>query len=297
MLHLDPSIAVRPIRWKGTPSGLLSRSRSRSLGGIVFVWLLLALVVTPDAGEAQGLHSLREYMVGQGAQDGRKTAIPPVAHFTTDEGDGFVFDTSQSSPLIRFDGDDEVWVLTPTPGPKGDVIFKNDIGEPVLRASRWGGFTLFRPDDPMGNPAALSGKAKAINMGRIPPDVLFQVIALSAKRASSAVGRGLPFSADEDKASAVIDYLIADAASNASDAVVTLSRQNQGKKLLESVREVRMLEGSPPSVELKDGVLMMRLDVSRGWNGRPSSRRIMSVIKSYKPPKVAKPVKAVVKKR
>jgi Domain of unknown function (DUF4908) len=253
------------------------------MAGLCLLCLGLCLLLIRGEAQAQGMHSLREYMTGQTQSDGRRTPIPPVAHFTSDDGESFVFDTTQSNPLIRFDGDDEVWSLTPTPGPKGDVIFKNDVGEPVLRASRWGGFTLFSSRNPMGNPVAVSGKAKAINMGRISADTLFKVLAQASVRTSAAAGRLIGYSAGEDTARAETDYLIADTANNTADAIVTLSRQSNGKKIIEKVREVRMSEGSPPSIKLSNaGVLEMRLDVSRGWGGRPSSKRILSAIKSAK---------------
>ena len=63
----------------------------------------------------------------------------------------FVFDMSvQGRPLIKFDDSGEVWALTPTAGPRGDTIYKNDMGEPMLRSTRLGGLTVFTQDRPMG---------------------------------------------------------------------------------------------------------------------------------------------------
>ena len=60
---------------------------------------------------------------------------------------------------------------------------------------------------------------------------------------------------------------------------MNLSRQHNGQAVVSKVREVLLTEGRPPSVNLKEGVLELKLDVSRGWGGRPSSHRVMDVIR------------------
>ena len=62
---------------------------------------------------------------------------PPVARYQLDIGESFVLDrVDRDQALIRFEGGSEIWALKGVPGAHGDMIFKNDVGEPVLRATR-----------------------------------------------------------------------------------------------------------------------------------------------------------------
>ncbi|UDF02760.1 DUF4908 domain-containing protein [Asticcacaulis sp. AND118] len=240
--------------------------------------LLLALCL-PFAGmaQAQAERTLRDSLSGRSQpNDGRNNAPPPVARFTTDRGESFVLDRSRRNPLIQFDGDSEVWALTPTPGPMGDIIFKNDMGEPVLKATRWGGMILFSKDRPTGDPVAVAGRAEAFEPGHMSPSQLFQHLVRTSKRASAALTRLVRFEADVQTPGA--DYLFADAATVTADAMVEMSATTKGRRLLAPVQEVKLIEGRPPGVWVEGDTLMLRLDLSKGWGGRPSSKRVTKVL-------------------
>ncbi|MBW8304342.1 MAG: DUF4908 domain-containing protein, partial [Brevundimonas sp.] len=66
-------------------------------------------------------------------------APPPVGRYVADSGEGFILDRSGRHPLLRFDRRDETWVLRPSAAPRGDVIYRNDAGEQVLRVTAGGG--------------------------------------------------------------------------------------------------------------------------------------------------------------
>src|SRR5260370_1070628 len=85
------------------------------------------------AGAAQaGPESLRAALSGHGrSTDGGQLPGPPIARYVSEDGDVFILDLSQSLPLLKFDNSQEVWVLRPQPGPRGDTIYKNDLGESV----------------------------------------------------------------------------------------------------------------------------------------------------------------------
>ncbi|MFT4090021.1 MAG: DUF4908 domain-containing protein [Asticcacaulis sp.] len=237
-------------------------------------------LVFADAAFGQGVRTLRESLTGQTANDGRTRTAPPVARFTSDRGASFVFDRSQRNPLIQFDGENEVWALTPTPGPMGDVIFKNDMGEPVLKATRWGGMILFSKDRPTGDPVAITGQAEAFEPGHISPSQLFQHMVRTSKRVSGSFKRLIRFEGDIDTPG--VEYLFADAASVTADAMIELSTTREGRKLLEPVQEVRLMHGRPPGARIEGDTLVVKLDVSRGWSGRPSSKRVAKLLTSGK---------------
>ncbi|MCR6658161.1 MAG: DUF4908 domain-containing protein [Asticcacaulis sp.] len=255
----------------------LAHPLARSLAQLLAALMLLFCLAEAGTALADGPRSLKEAMFGKKADDNRSAARPPVAHFTSEDGQGFILDESGSRSLMRFDGDDEVWLLTPTQGPKGDVIYKNDVGESVLKSTRWGGMILFSDDRPMGDPAAVTGKADAFTPGRMSPSLLFQSLVHASRRVSLAVGRTIGFDAPDVTPGA--DFLYADAAGVAAEALVQASQQPRGKQIMAPLRGVQFIEGRPPSATVQNGVLVLKLDVSRGdWSGRPSSRRILNVV-------------------
>ena len=240
------------------------------LGGLV----VLTCLGLSGVARAQSMR----LSAGHFAQDTHRGEAPRIAHFSTDNGESFVLDTTQTTPVVRVDGTDEVLALSVSNGSNGDVVFKNDVGETVLKSSR-AGLTVFTRDHPSGDAVSLEGAARPLDPGRLSPEALFQVLARASVKASYAVGRLVGFSAEEDTPRAQADYLFADAANNTSAALVNLSRQHNGQAVVSKVREVLLTEGRPPSVNLKEGVLELKLDVSRGWGGRPSSHRVMDVIR------------------
>jgi hypothetical protein len=73
---------------------------------------------------------------------------------------------------MKFDRSPEVWVLRAQPAPRGDILYLNDLGEPILRANRTGGLTVFTFDRPEGLPVALSGAGQTLRMTPLGPQQL-----------------------------------------------------------------------------------------------------------------------------
>ncbi|WP_235074126.1 DUF4908 domain-containing protein [Asticcacaulis sp. AC466] len=244
---------------------------------ILSAFLLLLCAAEAGHAFAEGPRSLKEAMFGKKSDPGQTPERPPVAHFRSEDGESFVMDETSGHTLVRFDGDDEVWLLTPTQGPKGDIIYKNDVGEPVLKATRWGGMILFSDDRPTGDPVAVSGRAEAFQPGRMSPSLLFQSLVHASRRVSLAIGRNFGFDAPD--VTPGTDYLYADAADVTADALIRVSAQSRGKQILAPIQSVQFIEGRPPSASIQNGVLVLKLDISRGyWGGRPSSKRIFNLI-------------------
>ncbi len=239
---------------------------------------MLCIGLAAGTAQAQGMSSLKDKMFGKRVEDGRAHAAPKVAHYISEDGQSFVFDESQGFPFLRFDGDDEVWVLTALPGTKGDVIYKNDVGEQMLKATRWGGMVLFSDDRPMGDPVAVTGKAEAFQADAMTPGLLWLNMVRASKRASQAADHQIIF--DGHDASAESAALFFTASEATSDAIVRVALQSRdGRQFLGSLREVHFIEGRPPSARMEKGILTLKLDVSRGpWAGHVSSKRVASVL-------------------
>ncbi|WP_304807925.1 DUF4908 domain-containing protein [Phenylobacterium sp.] len=238
-------------------------------------YIAAALAVAMSVGCAlpayAGPQTLRDGLFGDRPAPGRR-ATPPVARYVSQEGDAFILDRSQTRAFMKFEGSPEVWVLRPHPAPRGDVIYKNDLGEPMLRATRLGGLTLFTSQRPGGSPAAFAGGGNALRLAPLSPQVLLERLAQASAKATRAARRLIPFEADASPASSAV---VADAAIVTAEAVVRLSRDPDGRNLLGRLRKVKLVEGKKPAVALHGSEMRITVSPDDGLAGRPSSDRIM----------------------
>jgi hypothetical protein len=177
--------------------------------------------------------------------------------------------------MLKFEDSPEVWVLAPSPAPRGDVIYKNDLGEPVLRATRLGGYTLFTDDRPSGEAVSLAGAAPPLRLLGLSPQALGERMLQASIRSGRAARRPVVFEAEATPASAA---LIADAATIASLAFLRLAADG-GRASLARVGKVQFTEGRKAAAALSNGVLRVVVSPTQGLAGRPSSERLVSVMR------------------
>jgi hypothetical protein len=208
---------------------------------------------------------------------------PPVARYVAGQGVTFTFDRSddQDEALLRFDGSGEVWVLQPSPGPGGVTIYRNDVGDPVVRVTRLGGVTLYTPRAPEGVPAALLGEAQDLQPPPIIPiDSFVQRGVQAAYRASLAIQQALGaqrpinFNTPHQVPLAWTPQFI-DAFNVAADAIVKMSREHKAKVFLTKLERVEFVVGQKPDVSVNGAVITITLVPTKGFAGRPSSDRII----------------------
>jgi hypothetical protein len=227
-----------------------------------------------DRGSAERPGALRDSLLGGQQTEGRAGYSLPVARYVSEDGDVFTLDRTQSRPLLKFENNGEVWVLQPQPAPRGDVIYKNELGEPVLRATRLGGVTLFTEDRPAGQAAALQGSGSPIRLTVLGPQALFERLAQASFRASRATRHGVIFDAEATPGSSA---LIADAAMVASLAVVRAAERPEAQGFLARLKRVFLTEGRKASAQFDQGTLTITVVPVQGLAGRPSSDRIMQI--------------------
>jgi len=223
---------------------------------------LCAVVGLAHPASAGPVESLREGLFGRRPTDGRQFPAPPVARYVTEDGDIFTLDRTQTKPLLKFENSYEVWSLQPQPGPRGDTIYKNDLGEPVLRATRLGGVTLFTDQRPGGSAAALSGVGNPLRLAIMGPQAVFERLALASARASRAARRLIPFEAED--VTPASSALIADAALVTSEATVRMTKHSSTRRMLDRILKVRLVAGREPDAELTQGVLEVTVAPPQG---------------------------------
>ncbi|WP_374469894.1 DUF4908 domain-containing protein [Phenylobacterium sp.] len=242
-------------------------------GAVIALALGAGALAFAQPADAAG-PKLRDGLFGRRAPDGRQFTAPPVARYVSEDGVGFTLDRTQPRPLLKFDNSPEVWALSPHPAPRGDVIYKNDLGHPVVRATRLGGLTVFTPGRPAGSAAALIGGGPPLRLAQLGPQALLEKLAQSSARASRAARRLIPFDAEASPASSA---LIADAAVVTSEAMVRMTRTPRTRALLDRIRRVRLVEGRRAGAEISQGTLIVMVAPQQGLAGRPSSERIVAV--------------------
>lgn len=200
-----------------------------------------------------------------------EAAGPPLARYVSDQGRVFILDRTQPVPMLKFEDSPEVWALQPAPAPRGDMIYKNDLGEPVLRATRLGGYTLFSDDRPSGEAVSLVGAAPPLRLLGLSPQVLGERLLQASVRSGRAARRPVIFEAEATPASAA---LIADAATIVSVAFLQMASSDKDRAQLAKVGRVQFMAGNTASASLVNGVLQVVVAPSRGLAGRPSSDKL-----------------------
>jgi hypothetical protein len=176
---------------------------------------------------------------------------------------------------MRFERSTEVWELRPTPAPRGDIIYRNDNGDQILRVTPDGGMTLYTTSAPQGSPVSRAGDAQGLARATLNGAQLVDYFMRQSYRASQALGRLIVIDVDIQPGS---EQLAADAVSAASDAIVRMARSSNLRGEVDRVRRVVVSDQGRPAVTLSQGTLRIVIDPRAGLAGRPSSARIVRVV-------------------
>ena len=226
-------------------------------------------------------HGLAEFIFGSHTAEPQRSAAPPVGRYIDDDGDtSFVLDRSSTVTLLRFEDNPEIWVLTPQPAPHGDVIYKNDMGETMLRSTWLGGLTLFARGHAGGAAASLVGEASQIRPTMVlSPSTLLLRLAQASAHSAHIVQRPVEFEAPE--VTPLTASLVADAAGVATEAIASAWQTPNGRRMMIKLSKVLLVLGRKPSVNFSGGVLRIVVAPPPGGlpardcvAGRPSSHRI-----------------------
>ena len=220
-----------------------------------------------DRGNAQAEQS--QALRSRGAPS---RTLPPTGRYVADSGEAFILDRSGHRPLLRFDRRDETWVLRPSAAPRGDVIYRNDAGDQLLRVTPSGGMTVYTRRAPGGSPASFSGPGESLSPPTLGPAQLFQLMARRSALLSQAMGRLIEINIDtgEEAEGLSVEALIL-----STDAVLRIARSPAARSSLDRLRSITIIEGQRASVTYADGDLRIVVAPTQGVAGRPSSARVI----------------------
>jgi hypothetical protein len=228
---------------------------------------VLAQASAQERGNAQAeqSRSLR-------GRSGATRTLPPPGRYVADSGEAFTLDRSGNRPLLRFDRRDETWVLRPTAAPRGDVIYRNDAGQQVMRVTPDGGVTVYTARAPGGSPASFEGPGQSLSPPTLGPAQLFQLMTRRSAMLSQAMGRLIEINVDTG---AEAEGLTVEALILSTDAVLRIARSPTGRSSLNQLRRIVIIEGAAASVTYARGDLRIVVAPSQGVAGRPSSARVI----------------------
>ena len=211
---------------------------------------------------------------------GLSSPLPPTGRYVADSGEAFILDRSGQRPLLRFDRRDETWVLRPSAAPRGDVIYRNDAGDQLLRVTPGGGMTVYTPRAPGGSPASLSGPGQNLTPPTLGPAQLFQLMARRSAMLSQVMGRLIEINVDTDGEA---EGLAVEALILSTDAVFRIARSPTARSSLDRLRSITIIEGQRASVIYSRGDLRIVVAPVQGAAGRPSSARVIRTILQQDP--------------
>jgi hypothetical protein len=198
-------------------------------------------------------------------------AVPPTGRYVAESGEAFILDRSGQRPLLRFDRRDETWVLRPTAAPRGDVIYRNDAGDQLLRVTPGGGMTVYTPLAPGGSPASLSGPGQSLSPPTLGPLQLWSLMARRSDMISQALGRLVAINLTGERS----ESLCVEALIVTTDAVLRIARSPTARQSLDRLTTITIVEGDRASVTYLGGRLVVTVDPDEGMAGRPSSARVI----------------------
>jgi hypothetical protein len=212
-------------------------------------------------------------------------AGPPlrIGHYSSGNGlVGFVLDRLGTPIKLRFDGSDEILVLTPEPAPYDSVTLKRDDGRGQLRIYpdgkvllfsnklSGGSATVYRDQDAQPLAVKAVTRAQARDAATALAEKLKQ-----AGGVALAIDLEAPRLADGSESWAAI----ADAVAVTQVALLEMLASPIARKVIaEKLRRIVIRDGGHADVKLENRTLVVEIAAGDPIVGRPSSARLKSAI-------------------
>lgn len=184
---------------------------------------------------------------------------------------------------------EEIFLATGARGPRGDVIFKDENGDVLLRIMSYGGATVFWPGKTNGEAASKThGDDSALNLPPASRQDAARRAELAARTLGGLMGESIEFnigtfrpaSASETETSADAAVL-ADAVVRAAAGMAEVARDQTGARVLrERIVQVKFTAGGAPKLSLDGKSLIVTYNPSADVAGRPSSRAVREFLEN-----------------
>ena len=216
------------------------------------------------------------------AQGRAAAAVPDDGYYYVNDDFKFTVEHKSDAILLRFDGDDEIFVLSSERGAVGSRVLKYDTGEVALQVTGYGAVTLYTSTAPGGLPA------ERVHAGE---PMRFPVPATSALRTQARHladklarddGLALTFAIDWGRVDdSTSRYLALDTMRVTARALGGLCADRLAqRRLLAKLTTVRIARGDKPGAMLRNGVLTVTFVPTLGLRGRYSSLAVARAIRS-----------------
>jgi hypothetical protein len=209
-------------------------------------------------------------------------ALPADGFYVVNDDFKFTIARKYGVMLMRFDGDEEVFVLSVARAPLGGRVLKYDTGDVALRVTGYGGVTIYTSTAPGGLPADRVRAADPIE---------FSFPALSAVRIQAqqfadklrqAQALRVTFSIDPSRLDGVARYLVLDTMRNVSRAIRGLcANRTHQAQLAARLRTIRVVRGDKVQAVYRSGVLTLTFAPALGLRGRMSSLALARSIRGW----------------
>lgn len=235
-----------------------------------------------------------------------QTSDGPVFYQTVDGLRRFVLDREAEGALLRFEGSPEVFALDEAAGGGGDILYRDDLGEDVVRVSTRNSVTLYTSVYPTGILTADIGPAPSLDVLTGAGDGAEAVVATMTMRSAAAgfsagaagdaaspralvddavraleldlqaaAGRAVPVDVRALVNDAGAAAVFADAARVTSLAVQRAQSDGDPDGLLDAMAGVELTSADVAEVDYDEGVWVIGVSPAAGFAGRPSSLRIL----------------------
>ncbi len=286
-----------PAQWVATGSRRAIGDRAKSFFLSGFLASLIALSISPSWSAQDPFSRL----VGATKKDRALNANVVQRYVTTNEDRIFLFEENGVEARIRFlcrDSDqrfecgldddypaEEIYRLTVNRAPRGDVIYRDENGDTVLRITPYGGATVRWPGAAQESAAVKSfGQDAPLSLTPTPLAAVEERVLRASVLLSAQIGApiyvdiGKPaYGAGLDRASEAA--VLGDALASAAKAVAVVADDPTGAKVISlRVNRIVLTPAEAPSVSLNGKVLTVGYAATRGINGRLSSTAIAAYL-------------------
>ena len=192
----------------------------------------------------------------------------------------FSLDRYQSAFLMRFAGQQEIFVLYADYGSMGARVLKFDSNAIAIQVTGWGGMTLYTDDHPEGLPTARVGDSVAPVLPAIALQQIQSAADDEASHLSYVRGLKITFSADAQAvADNAVRALAYDTMENAARGIDRFTANPAARNVFgQRISAVRISVADKPYIKITDRVLIVTFNPRTGYFGRASSRGICAAL-------------------